>query len=361
MHERAQFLSSSGSRSLEHSVRQAKKRWCKSHTSSHFNEDSDSTEFSDTTEDMSNISIITDFLLLGFSDVQELQVLHFVCFLGVYLAIFMGNFLIIALIALNTHLHTPMYFFLVNLSIIDLGSISITLPRSMANDLMNRTQILYSECVAQVFFFTSFLSTNVFLLTVMAYDRYTAICQPLHYSSLMGKRACFEKASGAWTAGFLNAAIQTWATFSTPFCSHTVHQFCEIPQLLRMSCSGFNFNEYAAIVFTSLFGFGCFVFIIASYVKIFSTVLRMPSLEGRQKAFSTCLPHLAVVSLFFCSAFFAYLLPTSSIDQKFTVIYTILPPMLNPVIYSMRNKDVKTALWKLFDGNFLTGSQNFHF
>lgn len=156
---------------------------------------------------MPNISAMTDFLLLGFSDVKELQVLHFVVFLGLYLAIFMGNFLIIALIAVNTHLQTPMYFFLVNLSIIDLGSVSITFPRSLANDLMNRTQILYSECVAQVFFFTSLLSTDLFLLTVMAYDRYAAICHPLHYPSLMDKKACFKKAGGAWIAGFLNAAI----------------------------------------------------------------------------------------------------------------------------------------------------------
>ncbi|XP_060111019.1 olfactory receptor 14A16-like [Heteronotia binoei] len=195
----------------------------------------------------------------------------------------------------------------------------------------------------------------------MAYDRYAAICHPLHYPSLMDKRACFEKAGGAWIAGFLNAAIQTWATFSVPFCSNTVNQFfCEIPQLLTMSCSGFNLNEYAAIAFTSVFGFGCFVFIIASYVQIFSTVLKMPSLEGRQKAFSTCLPHLTVVTLFFTTAFFSYVLPTASVGQKFTVVYTLLPPMVNPIIYSMRNKDVRTALWKLFDGNYLTKNWKLH-
>ncbi|XP_061447757.1 olfactory receptor 14I1-like [Rhineura floridana] len=302
---------------------------------------------------MSNVTIITDFLLLGFSDQQELQILHFVVFSAMYLAILIGNLLIIILVALNTHLQTPMYFFLVNLSILDLGSTSTTIPRSIANALMNTTRISYSECMAQMLFFLFFMSSDIFLLTVMAYDRYVAICHPLHYTSVMKWGKCIQLAGGAWMAGFLNAALHTGTIFSLPFCSNVISQFfCEIPHLMKISCSDSYSSEVWALVFSSALGLGCFVLIAMSYVQIFTAVLRMPSIANRQKAFSTCIPHIIVFSVLLSTGIFSYVMPTSSpsyhLDEMLAVIYSVIPPMMNPLIYSMRNKDVKTALWKLF-------------
>uniref|UniRef100_A0A674HV31 Olfactory receptor n=1 Tax=Terrapene triunguis TaxID=2587831 RepID=A0A674HV31_9SAUR len=286
---------------------------------------------------MSSRTTMTGFLLLGFSDIRELQILHFVVFLLIYLAGLMGNLLIITAIALDHYLHTPMYFFLVNLSIIDLGSISVTIPKSMI--------IL--------------IAADLALLTIMAYDRHVAICQPLHYERVMNRRACVQMASSAWITGIVYSAVHTGNTFSLPFCqSNVINQFfCEIPQLLKLACSDSYLSEAGAIVFSVFLGLNCFVFIIASYIQIFKTVLRIPSEKGQHKAFSTCLPHLTVVSLFICTGTFAYLKPTSSsasgLDLMVGVLYSVVPPMMNPVIYSMRNKEVKTALKKLIVWRFL--------
>ncbi|XP_038041054.2 olfactory receptor 14C36-like [Anas platyrhynchos] len=184
----------------------------------------------------------------------------------------------------------------------------------------------------------------------MAYDRYVAICKPLHYGSLLGSRACAQMAAAAWGSGFLNAVLQTTTTFSLPLCrGNAVDQFfCEIPQILKLSCSNAYLREVGALVFSISLAFGCFVFIVVSYVQIFRAVLRMPSEQGRHKAFSTCLPHLAVVSLFLSTVMFAYLKPPSisspSLDLVVAVLYSVLPPAVNPLIYSMRNKELKEAL-----------------
>ncbi|XP_067397542.1 olfactory receptor 14A16-like [Emydura macquarii macquarii] len=311
---------------------------------------------------MSNQTTVTEFLLLGFSDVQELQILHFVVFLVLYLASLVGNLLIVTAIALDHRLHTPMYFFLMNLSILDLGSISVTIPKSMVNSLMNTRSISYSGCVAQVFFFLFFASANFALLTIMAYDRYVAICEPLHYEMVMNRGACVQMAASAWISGILNSALHTGNTFTISFCGgNTVDQFfCEVPQLLKLACSDSYINEVGVIVFSVCLALSCFVFITMSYVKIFTTVLRIPSEQGRHKAFSTCLPHLTVVSLFLCTSSFAYLKPTSSsssaLNLLVAVLYSVLPPMMNPIIYSMRNKEIKGALskwmcWRLFSTN----------
>ncbi|XP_062992788.1 olfactory receptor 14A16-like [Elgaria multicarinata webbii] len=302
---------------------------------------------------MPNVTIITDFHLLGFSEQKELQILHVLVFTAMYLAILMGNFLIIILVALNTHLQTPMYFFLVNLSIVDLGSTSVTIPRSIANALMNTTWISYSECVAQMLFFLFFMSSDIFLLTAMAYDRYVAICHPLHYTSMMKWRSCIQMAGGAWMAGLVNAALHTGTIFSLPFCSNVINQFfCEIPHLLKISCADPYFSEIWVLLFSIILGLLCFMLIVMSYVQIFTTVFRIPSMANRQKAFSTCIPHLIVVSLLLGTGIFSYVIPTSSssyhLDEVLAVIYSVLPPMMNPIIYSMRNKDIKAALWKLF-------------
>ncbi|KAK1200512.1 O14J1 protein, partial [Pygoscelis papua] len=302
---------------------------------------------------MSNGSSTTEFLLLAFTDTRELQLLTFWLFLGIYLAALLGNGLIITAVACNHRLQTPMYFFLLNLSLLDLGSISTTLPKAMANSLWGNKAISYMGCAAQLFMLVFFVSAEFCLLTVMAYDRYVAICKPLHYGALLGSRACAHMAAAAWGSGFLHAVLHTANTFSLPLCQgNALDQFfCEIPQILKLSCSDSYLREVGLLVVTACLIFGCFVFLVVSYVQIFRAVLRIPSEQGRHKAFSTCLPHLAVASLFVSTGVFAYLKPPSisspSLDLVVSFLYSVVPPAVNPLIYSMRNQELKDALWKL--------------
>nr|XP_025951746.1 olfactory receptor 14C36-like [Dromaius novaehollandiae] len=302
---------------------------------------------------MCNSSFLTEFFLLGFADTRELQLLHFSLFMGIYLAALLSNGLIITAIACNHCLHTPMYFFLLNLSVLDLGSISTTVPKSMANSLWDTTAISYSGCAAQVFLLLFFISAEYCLLTIMAYDRFVAICRPLHYGTLMGSRACFRMAAAAWGSGFLNALLHTGNTFSIPLCQGNVVEqfFCEAPQLLKLSCSESYPGEAVVLMVSACLASGCFIFIVVSYVQIFTVVLRIPSEQGRHKAFSMCLPHLAVVSLFISTGLFAYLKPPSvsspALDLVVAVLYSVVPPAGNPLIYSMRNKEFKDVLRKL--------------
>ncbi|KAF1480007.1 Olfactory receptor 14A16, partial [Pygoscelis antarcticus] len=296
---------------------------------------------------MSNGSSITQFLLLAFADSRELQLLHFWLFLGIYLAALLGNGLIITAVACNHRLHTPMYFFLLNLALVDLGSISTTLPKAMANSLWDNRAISYQGCAAQLFLLVFFILAELYLLTVMAYDRYVAICKPLHYGTLLGSRACVLMAAAAWGGGFLYAVLHTANTFSLPLCrGNALDQFfCEIPQILKLSCSDSYLREVGLIVVSVCLGLGCFVFLVVSYVQIFRAVLRIPSEQGRHKAFSTCLPHLVVVSLFISTVVFAYLKPLSIsspfLDVVVAVLYSVVPPAVNPLIYSMRNQELR--------------------
>ncbi|KAM8794748.1 olfactory receptor 14J1-like [Eudromia elegans] len=302
---------------------------------------------------MSNGSSLHMFLLLAFTDMRELQLLHFSLFLAIYLAALLGNGLIITAIACDHRLHTPMYFFLLNLSLLDLGFISSTVLKSMANSLWDNRAISYLRGVTQVFLFVFFISAEYSLLTVMAYDRYVAICRPLHYGTLLGSRACVKMAAAAWAGEFLNALLHTGNTFSIPLCQgNEVEQFfCEIPQILRLSCSDSYLWEVWLLAVSSCLAFGCFLFIVVSYVQIFRAVLRIPSEQGQHKAFSMCLPHLAVVALFVTSSFFAYLKPPSFSSPRFdlvlAVLYSVVPPTLNPLIYSMRNRELQDAVRKL--------------
>ncbi|KAM7074647.1 olfactory receptor 14C36-like [Ciconia maguari] len=303
---------------------------------------------------MSNHSSpITQFLLLAFADMRELQLLHFWLFLGIYLAALLGNGLIITAIACDHHLHTPMYFFILNLSLLDLGSISTTVPKSMANSLWDTRTISYGGCAAQVFWFLFFVSSAYYLLTVMAYDRYVAICKPLHYVTIMDSRACIKMAAAAWGSGFLNAVLHIGNTFSIPFCQgNAVDQFfCEIPQLLKLSCSDSYVRKAGFTVVSLCVACGGFLFLVLSYVQVFTVVLRIPSEQGRHKAFSTCLPHVAVVSLFASSAMFAYLqshsISSPALNLVVAVLYAVVPPAVNPLIYSMRNQELKEALKRL--------------
>ncbi|XP_064904092.1 olfactory receptor 14J1-like [Columba livia] len=302
---------------------------------------------------MSNSSSITQFLLLPFTDTRELQLLHFWLFLGIYLAALLGNGLIITTIAWDQHLHTPMYFFLLNLALLDLCCISTIVPKSMANSLWDTKVISYGGCATQLFLFVFLVSAEFYLLTVMSYDRYVAICKPLHYGTLLGSRACVHMAAAAWATGFLNALLHTANTFSLPLCKGNAlgQFFCEIPQILKLSCSLSYLRELGLLVVSVCLAFGCFVFIVVSYVQILRAVLRIPSEQGRHKAFSTCLPHLAVVSLFISTGMFAHLKPLSisspSLDLVVSVLYSVVPPAVNPLIYSMRSQELKDALWKL--------------
>ncbi|XP_042329673.1 olfactory receptor 14I1-like [Sceloporus undulatus] len=247
-----------------------------------------------------------------------------------------------------------MYFFLFNLAMIDLGIMSVIVPKSMDMSLKNDISISYSGCVAQVFFYYFFGSLDLVVLTIMAHDRYEAICHPLQYERIMHKGACLQMIAIGYMVSLLYATIHTSGTFANTFCSNIVNQFfCDISQLLKLSCSRIYLVEVGFIVISFGMAVGCFIFITVTYSQVFATVFRIPSVHGQKKALSTCLPHLTVVSLLIFSCLFAYAKPptgtSSHLDIAFAVVYTIIPPMLNPFIYSMRNKEIKSALWKLFN------------
>ncbi|XP_064594089.1 olfactory receptor 14C36-like [Zonotrichia leucophrys gambelii] len=307
---------------------------------------------------MSNSSSIRHFLLLALADTRQLQLLHFCLLLGISLAALLGNGLIISTIACGHHLHTPMFFFLLNLALTDLGSICTTVPKAMHNSLWDTRTISYAGCGAQVFSFLFFITAEFSLLTVMCYDRYVSICKPLHYGTLLGSRACAHMAAAAWASAFLFSLLHTANTFSLPLChGNALGQFfCEVPQILKLSCSHSTFRKICISLLGVCLGFGCFVFMVFSYVQIFRAVLRIPSEQGRHKAFSTCLPHLAVVSLFLSTGFFVYLKPPAisspSLDLALSVLYSVVPPALNPLIYSLRNQELKAAGRTLMTGWF---------
>ncbi|XP_055988180.1 olfactory receptor 14J1-like [Sorex fumeus] len=297
------------------------------------------------------------FLLIGFSTKPELEIVYASLFLILYLLALTGNMLIITTTSLDDSLQSPMYFFLKHLSLLDLCYISVTVPRFITNSFLHRGNISFWECVFQCFFFILCSGAEMVMLTLMSYDRYVAICLPLHYEIIMDVRTCVHGVAGVWVSGVISGAMHTAATFSIHFCGpRIIHQFfCDIPQIMKLSCSNDYISELSVSVFLALVAFLCFTFIGFSYTHIFSSVLRMPSAEGRAKAFSTCLPHLAVVLLFLSTAAFEYLKshsdsPTVS-DILLTIMYTIVPPTFNPMIYSLRNKAVKSAVRKIFKIN----------
>ncbi|XP_066485638.1 olfactory receptor 14C36-like [Tiliqua scincoides] len=302
---------------------------------------------------MFNQSSVTEFLLLEFSNIRELQLLHFVMFLLIYLATLLGNLLIITAVVLDQNLHSPMYFFLANLSVLDISYISVTIPKSMLNALINSRKISFAGCVIQVYLVITFADAELFLLTAMAYDRYAAICHPLHYRILMNWSVCGEMVTGCWISSMLYSVVHTANTFRLSFCrSNVIGQFfCDVPQLLKISCSDTHSNDIVMFVLGYSLASLCFSIIFISYVYIFSTVLKIPSSQGRYKAFSTCIPHLVIVCLFLSSGAFTYTRPKSAFsvgrDLVATVLYAVVPPLINPIIYSLRNKELKGALRKL--------------
>ncbi|XP_070586648.1 olfactory receptor 14C36-like [Erythrolamprus reginae] len=309
---------------------------------------------------MVNQSSVTEFVLMGFSDDPDLQILHSMMFLIVYITALIGNSLIITAVAADRNLHSPMYYFLVNLSILDICSISTTVPKSIAVSLTNNKVISFAGCVTQTFLIIIFVGGELALLTIMAYDRYVAICHPLQYRLIMNWNACIQMVAISFVLNLIHAVLETSLTFRLDFCKSNVigQYFCDIPQLQKISCTDTKFNETLILVSGFFLDSFIFAFIFASYTYIFSAVMKIPSVQSRHKVFSTCIPHLAVFSLFIITAVFSYMRPkslsTPVVDLLSAVLYTILPPVLNPIIYSFRNKDLQKALRSLKSNHFTT-------
>ncbi|XP_007092733.2 olfactory receptor 5B3-like [Panthera tigris] len=302
---------------------------------------------------MDNRTEVTQFILLGLTSDPELQVPLFIVFTLIYLITLVGNLGIIALILLDSRLHTPMYFFLSNLSLVDLCYSTAVTPKVMAGLLIRDKVISYNACAAQMFFFAAFATVESYLLASMAYDRYAAVCRPLHYTTTMTTGVCACLAIGSYTCGFLNASIHTGDTFRLSFCMSNVihHFFCDVPAVMVLSCSDRRVSELVLVYVVSFNSFFALMVILISYIFIFITILKMHSSTGYQKALSTCASHLSAVSIFYGTVIFMYLQPSSShsmdTDKMASVFYTMVIPMLNPVVYSLRNKEVKSALMKV--------------
>ncbi|XP_032093853.1 olfactory receptor 14A16-like [Thamnophis elegans] len=302
---------------------------------------------------MANQSLVTEFLLMGFTDDHDMQIMYFVVFLVIYLLALIGNLLLSVAVILNHHLHAPMYFFLVNLSFCDVCFISTIIPKAMAASLTNNKQISYAGCAAQVFSVFTFAGFELAVLTVMAYDRYVAICHPLQYMLMMNWGACLQMVAASWISTLIHALLHTILTFKLNFCkfSRIEQFFCDVPHLLMISCSDTRVSQILLLVVGITVDLFCSGFIFMSYGYIFSAVLKIPSVQGRYKAFSTCTPHLTVLSLFLISTVLAYMRPQSlsshTLDLLSAVLYTVFPPLLNPLIYSFRNKNIQMAVWKM--------------
>ncbi|XP_028641479.1 olfactory receptor 10AG1-like [Grammomys surdaster] len=300
-----------------------------------------------------NASTVTHFLLLGFSDLPNLQGILFGMFSIIYLIILIGNSFIIVIIRTDPSLQKPMYFFLANFSSLEICYVSVTLPRILFNIAAQERIISVLSCATQMCFFLLLGATECFLLAVMSYDRYVAICNPLHYPLVMNPTKCTQLAVGSWLGGIPVQIGQTCQIFSLHFCNSNEinHFFCDIPPIIKLACGDTSINELSVYLVAILFAAVPFMLILASYSKIIATILKLPTAIGRAKAFSTCSSHLLVVFLFFGSATVTYLRPksthSSGTDRMFSLFYTIVTPMLNPLIYSLRNKEVIAALRKL--------------
>ena len=306
-----------------------------------------------------NESVPQEFILLGFSDRPWLELPLFVVFLISYILTIMGNLAIIIVSRLDSKLHTPMYFFLTNLSLLDLCYTTSTVPQMLVNICSLRKVISYGGCVAQLFIFLALGSTECLLLAVMSFDRFVAICRPLHYSIIMHQRLCLQLAAASWVSGFSNSVLQSTLTLQMPLCGHKEvdHFFCEVPALLRLSCVDTTANEAELFFISVLFLLIPVTLILTSYAFIVQAVLRIQSVEGQRKAFGICGSHLIVVSLFYGTAIYMYLQPPSPASKDrgkmVSLFYGVITPMLNPLIYTLRNKDVKGAFKRLIARIFL--------
>ncbi|XP_017894831.1 PREDICTED: olfactory receptor 5I1-like [Capra hircus] len=309
--------------------------------------------------EVENSTVKTQFFLLGFSDHPELQSVLFAVFLSIYSVTLMGNLGMILLITASPPLHTPMYFFLRILSFVDACYSSVIAPKLLVDLVSEKKTISYSGCAAQLYFFCCLVDTESFLLTVMAYDRYIAICNPLLYTVIMSKRICCQLAIGAFLGGTMSSVIHTTNTFHLSFCSNEInHFFCDISPLFSLSCTDTYIHDIVLVVFASLVEALCLLTVLLSYILIIAAILKTESADGRGKGFSTCASHLIVVSIYHGTLIFIYLRPSAGhsldIDKVTSVFYTLIIPMLNPLIYSLRNKDVKNAFRKMISRKFLS-------
>ncbi|XP_008113683.2 olfactory receptor 5V1 [Anolis carolinensis] len=299
---------------------------------------------------MRNGTTVTEFILMGISDLPAVRFSLFAVFLLIYLATLLGNGTILLAIGADSHLHNPMYFFLSNLSLLDIFCPTATVPKMLENLLTENRNISFAGCMLQLYFLVALAGTEGFLLAAMAYDRYVAICNPLRYMIIMNKKLCLQMAAGTWITGFLISLLHTMMTSTLPYCnSNIVNQYyCDIPPVLVLSCASTNVAEMVVLIIGGIFGPGAFLVILISYVYIISTILRIRSVEGKYKVFSTCASHLMVVCLFYGTTIFTYVRPSSSHhpdqDRMVSMLYGVITPMMNPFIYSLRNKEVKEAL-----------------
>ncbi|XP_009977562.1 PREDICTED: olfactory receptor 4Q2-like [Tauraco erythrolophus] len=300
---------------------------------------------------LGNFSRVTEFILLGLSDTRELQVLFFTFFLLAYAMVLLGNLLIIVTVRTDPKLSSPMYLLLCNLSFIDICYTSVTSPRMLVDLLSQRKAIAFEDCIAQLFFLHFVGASEMFLLTVMAYDRYTAICKPLHYTDIMSRRVCWVLVSACWAGGFLHSIVQTLLTVQLPFCGPKTidNYFCDVPPVIRLACTDIYVIEWLMASNSGLISLVCFLVLVTSYMFILVT-MRVRFTEGHWKALSTCASHVMVVTLFFVPCMFIYLQPfsTFSSNKLICVIYTVFSPVMNPLIYTLRNNEVKASMWKLW-------------
>ncbi|XP_021007668.1 olfactory receptor 5B3-like [Mus caroli] len=302
---------------------------------------------------LNNLTEVTHFLLLGLTDDPGLQLPLFIIFLLIYIITLVGNLGMILLILLDSRLHIPMYFFLGNLSLVDVIYSSAVTPKVMAGLLVGDKLISYNDCAAQMFFFAAFATVENYLLASMAFDRYAAVCKPLYYATTMTPSVCMCLIMGCYALGFLSASVYLGNTFSLSFCKSNVvhHFFCDMPAIMALSCSERHVNELVLIYLVSFIVFFALIIILVSYIIIFITVLKMHSEAGVQKALSTCASHFSAVFIFYGTALFMYLQPSSrhamDTDKIVSVFYTMVIPMLIPLVYSLRNKEVKSAFMKV--------------
>ncbi|XP_038170968.1 olfactory receptor 12-like [Arvicola amphibius] len=307
-------------------------------------------------EQKRNYSEVTEFILLGFTTPPKFQVFLFLVFLMIYMVTVVGNVGMIMIIKMDSRLQTPMYFFLRNLSYLDLCYSTVIAPKTLANFLTSEKKISYNGCATQFFFFALFVTTEGFLLAVMAFDRFSAICSPLLYPVHMSQKVCIQLVTGSYICGCINSMVQTGFTFSLHFCGENRldHFFCDVPALIKISCVDTFVNEIVLFILSGLIIISSTTIILVSYGYILSTVLKIPSTHGRSKTFSTCGSHIAAVSLFYGTVFFMYAQPGSISSPKkskiVAVFYTLIIPMLNPLIYSLRNRDVKDVVEKILGG-----------
>ncbi|NXQ85242.1 O1020 protein, partial [Nyctibius grandis] len=305
-----------------------------------------------TKQEWKNKTVVTEFILLGFGNGPELDSLLFLMFLSIYIATLTGNIFIIVLIVANQHLHTPMYFFLGNLACLEICCSSDILPRLLLSYLGGDRSISVNGCFTQYYFFGCLAAAECYLLSVMSYDRYLAVCKPLHYASHMNGKLCLQLGAASWVSGFLSNSILTFLISNLVFCgpNEIEHFFCDSFPMIKLSCSDTHVAGLVTSVVAGVCSLPPFLLTFSSYLYIIITVMKIPSATGRKKAFSTCSSHLIVVILFYWSILTAYVLPHHntqiSPNKVFSVFYTILTPLVNPFIYSLRNKEVRETLRK---------------